>query len=182
MSLSTPRNYKTEGVVLKRRHYGETDRLVTIFTKHHGKITALAKGVRKITSRRAASLEPATQAVFFFAKGKTFDLITQSQLINSFKQARQDLTRVTQTYQILEIIDLFTADNQSHSSVYQILVTTLKALNTDGSKRDLLVKNVGAIIERLGFGQPQDQSESSLKHHLETIAERKLRSKKMLAT
>ena len=176
------RTYRTEGVVLKRRNAGEADRVVTIFTKQRGKIVAVAKGVRKITSRRAGSLEPATQAVTFFARGKTFDIITQTQLISSFSAARKNLSRLTQIHQILEIVDLFTAENQSHPQVYEILVNTLKSLNTSGNKRELLVTNIRLIVKTLGFGEPQDSSESALKDFIEEITNKELRSKKMLTT
>lgn len=174
------RTYKSEGVVLKRRNAGEGDRVVTIFTKHHGKIVAVAKGVRKISSRRAGSLEPATQAVFFLVKSKTFDIITQTQLISSFTQARKSLSRLTQVSQMLEIIDLLTREHQSLPQVYEILVNTLSALDSNGSKRGLIVQNVRKILETLGFGLPSDNSESSLKHFIEEITDRELRSKKML--
>lgn len=176
------KNYKSEGVVLKRWNSGEADRVVTIFTKHHGKLVAIANGVRKITSRRAGSLEPATQAVFFFYKGKTFDIITQTQLISSFTQARKNLSRITQVHQILEIVDLLTRENQSHSQVYEILLDTLSALDSNGSKRGLIVQNVRKILQVLGFGNPSDNSETSLKHFIEEITDRELRSKKMLAS
>src|SRR3990167_5613366 len=50
-------SFATEAVVLKRRDFGEADRLVTFFTKRKGKVVALAKGVRKVTSRRAPNIE-----------------------------------------------------------------------------------------------------------------------------
>ncbi len=176
------RTYKTEGIILKRRNAGEADRVVTIFTRRYGKVVAIAKGVRKIHSRRAGSLEPATQAAIFFAKGKTFDVITQVELINSFSRARQNLERLTQVNQILEIIDLTTRENQEHGRVYEILVTTLTSLNQDGPKRQLLLNSIRQIIHELGFGLPEVASETALKQHLENIVERRLRSKKMLGS
>lgn len=174
------RTYKSEGIVLKRRDLGETDRVVTIFTRHHGKLVGLAKGVRRITSRRAGTLEPATQAVFFFARGRTFDLITQSQLISSFTKARKNLSRLTQVSQILEVVDLLTRENQTHPEVYITLLETLNQLNQHGTKRRLIVESVKRILDSLGFGQPREDSEQALKDHLESIVEIELRSKKML--
>lgn len=176
------RTYVTEGVVLKRRNLGEADRLVTIFTKKFGKLTALARGVRRPTSRRAGSLEPATQAVFFFAHGKTWDILTQAQLVSSFRQARRNLARLTQTYQILEVVDLLTREHQDHPEIYELLVSTLASLNQPGQKRSLLVSHVRQIVKLLGFGEPVDPSEAALKHHIESIAERALRTKAILSS
>ncbi len=177
----TGRTYKTEGIVLKRRNFGEADRIITLFSKHYGKIVALARGVRRITSRRAASLEPATQAVFFFARGKTWDILTQAQLINSFAAARRNLARVTQTYQILEVTDLLTRDHQPHPEIYDLLVATLIDLNQGGKKRGVLVNNIRLLVKFLGFGAPPQNSEAALKHHIESIADRPLRTKDILS-
>ena len=174
------RTYTTEGVVLKRRNLGEADRLVTIFTKKFGKLTALARGVRRPTSRRAGSLEPATQAIFFFAKGKTWDILTQVQLINSFSPARRHLSRLTQIFQILEIVDLLTREYQEHPPVYDLVIITLNHLNQPGPQRSLLVTHIRHLVNLLGFGEPKDNSETALKHHIESIAERALRTKAIL--
>ena len=58
--------YKTEGIVLKSMEYQEADKIVTIFTKDYGKITAIAKGVRKTKSKFGSSLEILTHSVFLF--------------------------------------------------------------------------------------------------------------------
>jgi len=51
------KSYKTEGIIIKRKNFGEADRILTIFTKNKGKISIVAKGVRKINSRRAPHIE-----------------------------------------------------------------------------------------------------------------------------
>jgi len=174
------RTFRAEGIVLKRYNYAEADRVVTIFTKQYGKIVALAKGSRKITSRRAGTLEPATQAIFFFAHTKTFSIITQTQLINSFTKARSNFQRLIQIHQILEVVDLLTRENQAHPYIYKILSNTLHQLSLKGTKRNIIVQNVNSILIDLGFGPPRKNTESSLKAHLEEIIERPLRSKPML--
>ncbi|MBI2009900.1 MAG: DNA repair protein RecO [Candidatus Chisholmbacteria bacterium] len=175
------RTFKTEGIVLKRINIGEADRLVTIFTKAEGKLVARARGVRKITSRRAGSLEPATQANFFFRQNGFGAELEQAQLIHSFSRARTTLRRLTQVSQILEIVDLLTRENQSHESVYSLLVATLEKLNHPGPKRQILVHNCRAIVAELGFGLPPVDTELALKHHIEEIIDRALRTKPMLA-
>ena len=59
------RTYKTEGIILKRINFGEADRILTSYTKHFGKISLLAKGVRKITSRKGGNIELFNQTVLF---------------------------------------------------------------------------------------------------------------------
>ena len=176
------RTYKTEGIVLKYRNHGEADRIITLFTKHYGKITVIAKGVRKITSRRGGSLEPGTHIVLLLAKGHGWDILTQVQVQESYQNLRSNLTKITQLQQILEIIDCLTAEHQEHELVYELLLAQLHHLNhPDGSKRLTIVATTKSIIKYLGFGAPKEDSELALKNHLENIIERELRSKKMLS-
>lgn len=174
------RSYTSEGIVLKRVSVGEADRIVTIFTKRFGKIVAIAKGVRKITSRRSGSLEPGTCAVFQFTKGKSLDIITQVKLINSYSHTKTSLPKVTQIHQVLEITDLLIRENQQHSQAYETILQTLNQLNSNGSKRTTIVQNIGSFLKQLGFGIPEDSSELGIKKYIEEITERKLRSKAML--
>ncbi len=170
----TNRVYKTEGVVLKYRNYGEADRIVTFFSKHYGKLTALAKGVRRITSKRSGSLEPGSRVAILLAKGHGFDILTQTHILKS--SFHPDLTSITQLNQVLEIIDALTAERQEHELVYEQLVNLLNNLS-----RQNIVAATKKTLELLGFGVPEEDSELALKNHLENIIERELRSKKMLS-
>jgi len=63
------RSYKAEGIILKRINFSEADKILTIFTKRHGKVRAIAKGVRRLTSRKAGSVELFNQAGLFLLEG-----------------------------------------------------------------------------------------------------------------
>ncbi len=176
------RTFSAQGIVLKRMDLGETDRLVTLYTLEQGKITALAKGVRKINSSRAASIEPAAQAQFFFAQGKQFDLITQTRLISSHRQTQTSLVRVTQTFQLLEIIDLLTVDRQENASVYALLEASLNAMSQPVSLKPYLTENVRLILKALGFTYDKVFTDQKLKGYIEELTNRHLRSKSFLST
>ena len=68
--------YRDEGVVLRAQKLGEADRIVTLLTRDHGRVRAVAKGVRRTTSRIGARLEPFSHVVLQFATGRTLDVIT----------------------------------------------------------------------------------------------------------
>jgi DNA repair protein RecO (recombination protein O) len=176
------RTYAAEGIVLKRSNLGEADRLVTLFSENRGKIVAIAKGARRLNSNRAAALEPATQAQFFFAVGKSLDILTQAQIINSFPHARENLTRMTQTYQILEVVDLLTVENQEHPDIYALLLSTLQTLETDGPVKEILVENIRQILKVLGFTYDKVFSETKLKEYIEELASKRLHTKDFLNT
>src|SRR3989344_2313039 len=106
------------GVVLKRRNFAEADRLVTIFTKNYGKVTTLAKGSRKILSRKKGGLEPGTLSDFFWVGDKGLPLVTQVQIVETFTPARRHLKGVVGMFQMLEIVDLLTPEGQENEEVF----------------------------------------------------------------
>lgn len=174
------RTYKARGIVLKRINYGEADRILTVFTRDYGKIISLAKGVRKLTSRKSGSVELGAEAEFFFVKTRGMDILTQCQHIRSYPMTDGSLERMTQVHQLLEIVQLLTADEQEMPDVYDILIETLQSLDTVGSKRAFMLEQVRLILKEMGFTYDKDFSEQGLKRYIEELANRTLRSKTFL--
>ncbi|MBU3957142.1 DNA repair protein RecO, partial [Patescibacteria group bacterium] len=169
------RTYKTEGIILKRINYGEADRILTIYTKHYGKIRALAKGVRRITSRRGGNVELFNQAVLFLNKGKNLDLLTEAQVVNSFKSWRRDLKKVTVAYYFCELVDKLTPEEQPNQAVFQLLSRYLGKIGT-AILPELTRSFEEALLRELGFGVPEElrRSSNSLRDYIESITEKKL--------
>jgi DNA repair protein RecO (recombination protein O) len=120
---------KVEAIVISHRDFGEADRLVKVFTATQGKLTLLAKGARRIRSRKAAHLEPLTHAALVLAKGRTFWLITQADTLDQFQNIRENLAVTAEALYVLELVDLFTADGEGERSIYQAALTALKYLD-----------------------------------------------------
>ena len=125
------RGYSAEGVILKKTNLGEADRLLTIFTKYKGKIRALAKGVRKITSRRSPNLELLNHVKAQFAVGKTFDVVTEVTTITTHKKIKEHLFKVSLGFHIAEITDEFLPEDQVNKELFELLVSTLRRLNVE---------------------------------------------------
>ena len=123
------KTYKTEGIIIKRINFGEADRILTIFTKHYGKIKAIAKGIRKIKSRRAPHLELFNQTVLFLYKGKNLDIITEAQLVDSFSTLRKNLRKVAFAFGVCELVDQLTREGQKQLKAYELLKACLNDLN-----------------------------------------------------
>jgi len=174
------RSFTSEGIVLKRFNYGEADRIVTIFSKEYGKITCLAKAVRKTTSRKKSTIEVGTQATFFWVRSKKWPLLTQAELISSHMSVRTNLVRATQLYQLLEIIDILTVEEQENHEIYTLMVDSLLLLDQDGYKKELMIERFRLILKALGFTHDKHFSEPKLKAYIETLAERKLKAKTFL--
>lgn len=176
------RSFKTEGVILKRTNVGEADRLLTVFTKHYGKIKALARGVRRITSRRGGNVEVFTHAVMFFSQGRNFELLTEAETIHSFQTLRKNLLMVAQAYKICELVDKLTAEKQEHVSLYKLLVETLEKLNLARTIDPNIIKEFEEESLRiLGFWPKNKPFDSiDIEKFIESIIERELKSKKFL--
>ena len=83
--------YRDRGVVLRTIRLGEADRIVTFVTESHGKVRAVAKGVRRTKSRFGARLEPLGHAALLLYQGRELDVVTQAESIEHFRAIREDL-------------------------------------------------------------------------------------------
>ncbi|MBI2335113.1 DNA repair protein RecO [Candidatus Daviesbacteria bacterium] len=142
--------FKTEGIILKRRNFGEADRILTVFSLHRGKITVLAKGVRRITSRRAGNVELLNRVVMYLHPGKNFLILTEATSHDTFSKLKEDLTLSTYAFHILELVDKLTAENQENRDLYFHLVEVLQRLVRN--PRQILIRAFEAkILSNLGF-------------------------------
>ena len=144
------RGFKTEGIILKRRNFGEADRILTIFTLHRGKVSVLAKGVRRITSRRAGNVELLNRVQMFLFPGKNFLILTEAESLDTYPKLKEDLTLSTYAYHIIELVDKLTAENQENRILYNHLLEVLKRLSAN--PRQILIRAFEAkILSNLGF-------------------------------
>ena len=98
--------YRDQGVVLRTIKLGEADRIVTIFTQTNGKVRAVAKGIRKTTSKFGARLEPLTHVDLLLWQGRSdLDIVNQVEVLNAFRPVREDLTRLPRGMALLEVAD-----------------------------------------------------------------------------
>ena len=88
------RAYSTEAVVLRSIRLGEADRVLHLYTQAHGRVGAVAKGVRKTTSRFGARLEPLSHVELVLHRGRgELQTVTAAQLVRSHREAREDYHR-----------------------------------------------------------------------------------------
>jgi DNA repair protein RecO (recombination protein O) len=124
-------SYSSEAIVLKRIDLGEADRVLTLFTPHKGKVHVIAKGVRRITSKRAGHLELLSHSQLQLALGRTFDIVTQAEARESFLHLRSEMWHTTCGFYLAELVDRFIEDNTEHSNVYNLLLNALRCLDAD---------------------------------------------------
>lgn len=120
---------KVEAVIISHRNYGEADRILRAFTPELGKVTILAKGVRKSGSRKGPHIEPFTHSALMLAKGQSFWILTQADTIDLFPCISENLHRTGLAAYILELADRLTVDEQPDSSVFRLILDSIKQID-----------------------------------------------------
>lgn len=164
------RNSKTEGIVVKRRNFGEADRILTIFSKEHGKIQTKAPGVRKIHSRRSAHIELLNLSQFCLYKNPSsvFSIVTEAVTIENFSFIKKDLPKMGYAYYICELIDGLCPENQESNKVFELLKSTLLQLEEIKDCRRLIDIFEKELLVSLGFGSNTMVIENILERKLKT--------------
>ena len=154
MSSTKARSYRTQAIVLGHIEFGEADRILNLFTYERGKISAIAKGVRKIRSRKAGHLEPFTHVNLFLAQGRNLDIITQAETIQAFLGIREDLQKVGLASYIVELVDRFTYEEGPHIGIFRLLSETLARLEGQVNLTTVVHFFEIRLLEWVGF-RPQ---------------------------
>ncbi|MBN1440033.1 MAG: DNA repair protein RecO [Anaerolineales bacterium] len=130
--MARERTYQTEALVLRRRNWGEADRILTLFTPGRGKIRVRAVGVRKPASRKAGHLELFHRAKLFLARGRDFDIVTQAETIDAYAALREDLVRSAAASYAAELLDRLSPEESDNPDAYRLAVRTLEELSGGG--------------------------------------------------
>jgi DNA repair protein RecO (recombination protein O) len=173
--------YKTEGIIIKRKNFGEADKILTIFTKHYGKIKAIAKGIRKITSKKAGILELFNHCKLVLARGKDLDIITEAEVINNFFSLMGSLNRVGVAWYFCELVDKLTAEGQANKDIFELLKNYLENIGEENTLQ-YIRSFEEHLLNQLGFGIPLQWRRwpGSLKPYIESIAEKEIQTPKIL--
>ncbi len=123
------RLYRVTAIVLRRRDSGEADRLLTVLARERGKLTLLAKGVRRPASRKAGHIEPFTYVDLLVARSHNLDLVTQAETRAAHRNLREDLWRSSWAYYVCELADVFTQEGDPNELVFDLLLETLDRLD-----------------------------------------------------
>lgn len=141
---------KTRGVVIKRMNYGEADRILTVFTERLGKIKALARGVRKITSRMAGNLEPYNIVNLELREGKTFHTITNVEIAECL-DCDKKLTVSNQAVYLAEIIDKVFEEEEKNIQAFEVFTNCLRLIG-QSQKNNLVLRLFELkILQEAGF-------------------------------
>jgi DNA repair protein RecO (recombination protein O) len=131
------KSYKTYGIILKRINLGEADRIVTAYTYELGKIKFIAKGVRKIKSRLAGSIEPFYFSDLVLSQGKNLDILTSASIRKIAIKDEKNLALIKLASFLAELIDKMLPENSPNVKLFDLLEEILDYINEE-KRLDLL--------------------------------------------
>jgi len=167
------RVYKSEGIVLQRRNYSEADRILVVYSKHYGKVSLLAKSVRKPKSRKRGALEIFSHFKFSAARGKNLDIVTEAELITHFSTIRKNLKKTSVAYYLMEVVNKLTREGEKNEKLYSQILANLRMIESAESLRKLREKFVYDCLVLLGFW-PKEKIMTNPDEILADVIEREL--------
>jgi DNA repair protein RecO (recombination protein O) len=122
------RTLRVEAIILQHSDWGEADRILRLFTREQGKLRAIAKGARKMRSRKAGHLEPFMRSKLMLAKGRDMWIVTQAEVIEPYNALRENLEATARVAYVIELLDRLTYEEGPNWQLYDLVVKTLERL------------------------------------------------------
>lgn len=160
-------SYKTQAISLKTAPFAEADKLVTLFTREHGKIKAIAKGARRVPSRFGGRVETLTYADYFMAKGRSLDIISQCEVIETFQRIRDNSDALPAGLYMLKLADGGTVQGQRYPELFDLLLRALMRLRNGEGGRKVAKDFEREFVKIEGIYQEGTDPAYSLREHLE---------------
>ncbi|MCD5410764.1 MAG: DNA repair protein RecO [Clostridiales bacterium] len=134
---------KTEGFVIRNIKYSEHDSIITIFTRELGKVSAIAKGVRRPKSKMRAGIQPFSYSDFVLYKGRNLYTVNQCNSIEIFYSLREDLFKLSYASYLLELIGAVITEEQTNNRLFNLLGKALYMLK----KKDIEINTIVRTFE-----------------------------------
>jgi len=148
---------KIDGVIIKTQDYGETHKIVTIFSKKIGKFTALARGAKKTKSRMAAVTQPFIQVQFFVYVNSGLSTIQQGEVIESFRPIREDIIKTSYAAYITELTDKLLDAKAPDSYLYDQFHQTLTWISENEDADIPIMMYEMKLFQKGGFAPTLDR-------------------------
>ena len=180
--------FTTEGIVVKRKNFGEAGRILTVITPFKGKVSVLAKGVRRITSRRAGNVELLNKVRMQIFQGKGLGILTEAESLQTFPKIKSDLTLSTYASHTAELAERLLPEGQPNPGAFQLLAVVLELL--EKNPRQIFIRAYEVkLLTLLGFwsltqvreiGEIRDVLEKLQKGSWEEIGQMKINASQAL--
>lgn len=169
-------SFTTQAIILKRSNIGETDRLVTLLSQDVGKITCIAKGVRKLQSSTRACLEPGNMAKVFLIRSHALPLLTQAQLVQDASPLRQNLLGIRRLSEILEIFDRLFVEDYVESDSFSLAEKIYHELLQPNKNNGVIKHYLDQLLQNLGYQSLAEAGFQSITDYVAMLTEKKMKS------
>ncbi len=179
------KRFKVEAIVVGRKDFGEKDMIIDLFAKDKGKLRTLAKGIRKISSKRLGHLELGNYLKAVLYQGKTFAIITETEVIDYDQSLRLNPDKLGSLMFVCELVNVLLPEQEVNKQVFADLLKTRQAISNKKFGRAVWFE--GQLLKRLGYGLPDNakvlwqkkkwkQAHPYLKNRIQEISETKIES------
>jgi DNA repair protein RecO (recombination protein O) len=141
--------YKSKGIVLRSIRYSEADRILDLYTRDAGLVSAIAKGIRRTRSRFGARLEPLSCVDFIAYHGRTLDTVTQAETLRSFHGVREDLARFETAAGMVGSVRALSGGDEGDRRVFNLLYNAFDTLETCDSGFETIEAALGIKLSIL---------------------------------
>jgi DNA repair protein RecO (recombination protein O) len=145
------RNYRLQAAVLRRRNLGESDRILTVFSKEVGKHRFVAKGVRRPGSKLAGHSEPFMVSNFFVARTRGLPILTQAETKFAFPRLRLSERAIAVAGLIAERVEVLTAEDEAAPRIYGLIENSLELLDSGVEPERVLLIFDLLMLDETGF-------------------------------
>lgn len=168
------------GIIIHQVRFGEADKFVRLLSKDHGLVEVIAKGVRKLTSKKSSHLDNLNLVKFQTNRGESPQYLSQVETLNYFGGIKSNLKKVRTCFYLCEVLDHYLMENQPDTELFISFRNFLSVLDkSDDNYRDLATQFQLYLIDHLGFQVPGDTSPESLIKFFENLIEREIQSTKI---
>jgi DNA repair protein RecO (recombination protein O) len=150
----TERQFRTQAIILRRREWRESDRMLTILTPAHGKLDVVAKGARKLNNPKTGHVELFTRSDMLIHNMRTIPTVVQCETIAPYLNIREDLMLGGYANYIVEMLDRFTMESALHDTdarLFDLLQVTLERLCDERDPRLAVRYYEVRLLDLAGF-------------------------------
>lgn len=172
--------HKLTGIIINRRSVADADRFLTIFTREHGKISVYARSVRSLKSKRLGSLDLFSHIKFELVEKGDRRTLASVELLAGNHASKTDLHNISRLFQIGELIDVLTAEDDPHPELYELLCTALTHLHRFDTP-DYMYRFKKKLLDLLGYWNTA-LTASTIDPYIDSLLTRPLRTRQMVYT
>jgi DNA repair protein RecO (recombination protein O) len=174
--VSKSRSFTTSGIVIKRSNVNEADRIVHLITQEFGKLTVVAKGVRKLNSVSRSALEIGNHVHIFCVITKSLPLLTQARIIDDCRSLPNTLAKHKQLAQLLELFDRLLVETELETDLFSSILHLRNAVVYETANSQEIIVMLRELIVTLGFQDPADSKYETISEYVSALSDRPLKS------